>query len=229
MNSKILLVASFSALALSACGGDSDNDDMSAQRSYELTLVNTMANQPLAPAAIILHGSDYQPWYLGEPASPGLEMLAESGSPADLLAEASEADSTQSDGILMPGHSAQVSISTMDDAHKYLSVATMPVNTNDAFVGLNTMALDKLEPGQSMSVSLMIYDAGTEANSESSASIPGPAAGGEGYNADRDDLVDAVRIHAGVVSMDDGYDDSALDQSHRFDQGGLRLVVTRSE
>jgi len=57
--------------------------------------------------------------------------------------------------------------------------------------------------------------------------VPGPAAGGEGFNVTRDDLVDRVTVHAGVVTRDDGLSTSALDVSHRFDNPVARIVVTR--
>jgi len=74
----------------------------------------------------------------------------------------------------------------------------------------------------------MAYDAGTEANSETAATIPGPAAGGEGYNSTRDDR-DTVGGHPGVISADDGLTGSALDASHRFDNPVARITITRLE
>jgi hypothetical protein len=104
----------------------------------------------------------------------------------------------------------------------------MLVNTNDAFSGFNAMDIANLEVGESISLRTGSYDAGTEKNSESMASIPGPAAGGEGYNEARDD-VDFVAMHPGVVSMDDGLMSSALTQAHRFDNPTLAITFTRTE
>jgi hypothetical protein len=74
---------------------------------------------------------------------------------------------------------------------------------------------------------LPAWDAGTEANSEASGTIPGPADGGEGYNATRDDLVNFVAIHRGVISADDGLNSSILDESHRFDNPVARVMIER--
>ncbi len=201
---------------------------LASQTWYEITLTNLSANQPLAPAALILHDMDYRGWMAGMPASAGLELLAESGSPADFLAEADSPYASMGGGaILMPGEQVTYSLSTNWQPYLALTVASMPVNTNDAFAGVTGWAIGGLLPGDSVSTHLHVYDAGTEANTETAETIPGPAAGGEGYNAARDDLVDAVALHRGVVSADDGYAESALDQSHRFDQGMLAVTVLR--
>ena len=81
--------------------------------------------------------------------------------------------------------------------------------------------------GESLRITAPAYDAGTEANSERAAGIPGPAAGGEGFNAVRDDE-DFVRGHSGVVSSQDGLDDSVLTGAHRWDNPVFSLVVTRT-
>lgn len=108
-----------------------------------------------------------------------------------------------------------------------LTLATMLVNTNDAFVGLDGVDLSGLGRNESMVLHARVYDAGTEANSETAATIPGPAGGGEGYNAARDER-DFIAVHRGVVSRDDGLATSALDASHRFDNPGARIVITRT-
>jgi hypothetical protein len=74
---------------------------------------------------------------------------------------------------------------------------------------------------------LPVYDAGTEANDEEAANVPDPAAGGEGFNASRND-VDWVRIHPGVISSEDGLTGSALIGSHRFDNPVIKLTLTRT-
>lgn len=195
---------------------------------YEITLVNVTANQPLAPAAVILHEDAYFSWEIGAPASSGIEMLAEGGSPATLLSESTFAlDSVASDGILPPGATTTVRVQAVWQEDLALTIAAMPVNTNDAFSGTTAWNIASLEEGATRKALLPIYDAGTEANTETAATMPGPAAGGEGFNAARDDLADVVTRHPGVVTSDDGLASSALDQSHRFDQGAIYVTVTR--
>ncbi len=59
--------------------------------------------------------------------------------------------------------------------------ATRLVNTNDAFTGVNAGRIGDLEVGESK-YSSQPWDAGTEGNIETAATIPGPAGGGEGFN-----------------------------------------------
>jgi len=208
--------------------------ESSTQVSYQLTLTNVTENQPLAPFAAILHGDDYVAWHLGQPASSGLEKLAESGSPAELIAEAATAfTSAMGDGILAPGETIQVELTATISAETFarhnlaLTLASMPVNTNDGFSGITGWNIAELQVGESQKMLLPIYDAGTEANSEMSSTIPGPAGGGEGFNAVRDDIANQVTYHPGVVTDANDYDSSTLDASHLFDQGAIMMEITR--
>ena len=83
-----------------------------------------------------------------------------------------------------------------------------------------------------MSFNVLSYDSGTEANLETSDTVPGPAATGglqEGFNAARNDIRDAVYVHAGVVTRDDGLDDSALSEIHRWDHPAISVLVERMQ
>lgn len=198
--------------------------------SYEVTVTNLTESQPLSPIAVILHRSGYLPWQVGSSASDGLELLAEGGDSSKLLDEAkhhSKVKATAADSnVILPGSSSSVIV----DAHRYsdlrFSVATMLVNTNDAFSGVAAHPINALALHESTSFNVMAYDAGTESNSESAATVPGPAAGGEGYNSDRDDR-DSVGGHPGVVTFDDGLSGSALHAAHRFDNPVATVTVTR--
>jgi len=199
-----------------------------------IDIYNNSNNQPLSPVAAIMHDSRYSAWSIGMPASAGLEMLAESGSPTLFMSEASTAFvSEAASDILMPGNSTSIMLEATLTAEEYASgelaftLASMPVNTNDAFNGTTAWNLAGLEIGESAEAVLPVYDAGTEENLETAATIPGPAAGGEGFNMARDDVADQVTRHSGIVSSDDGYAESALDQSHRFDQGMMLVRITR--
>ncbi|WNO08941.1 spondin domain-containing protein [Teredinibacter sp. KSP-S5-2] len=201
-----------------------------AKNIYRITLTNLTENQPLAPAAVLLHGADYSAWNIGEAATDGLETLAESGDPTEVIAEASNAISAKSsEAVLAPGDSLVLNISGLWQEDLSLTLVSMLVNTNDAFAGANTLALSHLRVGEQFSYIAPIYDAGTERNTETAETIPGPAGGGEGLNRIRDDVANQVTMHPGVVSQDDGYAQSALDSSHRFDQGALKIDVARME
>lgn len=213
-------------LALVGCGGDDDDVNVVTTQTYEVTVVNLTNNQPLGPTGVILHTDDYTPWSSGALASDGLEVLAESGSPADWLAEATDVlAQTNTDGVTAPGASTSVTLTISQSDTLYLTTASMLVNTNDAFTGVSGATIGDLNPGDSLRLRPNVYDAGTEANTETSASIPGPAANGEGFNSESENRV--ITIHPGVVSADDGLTTSALDESHRFDQGAQGITITR--
>lgn len=214
----------FSTLA--GCDGHSRDPDPDVA-VYEITLLNATANQPLSPLVAALQAPDYPAWQIGAPASIGLEKLAEGGATMALLQEL-EADAITATGesSVPPGHSATVSLATEVGKPVSLTMASMLVNTNDAFTGVTDLDLSQLDVGEAYTMRLPVYDAGTELNSESQATIPGPAAAGEGFNNARDD-VGFVSMHPGVVSADDGLAGSALDESHRFASASATLKVAR--
>ncbi|RVU83608.1 hypothetical protein EOL70_15980 [Leucothrix sargassi] len=224
-----LLAATF----LTACVSSNKDDDQkdTENRTFQITVTNLTANQPLSPLAVIAHTSGYHAFTEGSPASVGLEILAEGGANGDLLAEAESAtqylDSNSGTGPIGPGGSSTVEVSVTEGSSTYLSVVSMLVNTNDAFTAADNYNVGDLALNESRTMSLPVWDAGTELNSEEAGTIPGPAAGGEGYNAERDDIADFVSIHRGVISSDDGLADSVLNESHRFDNPAARLTVTR--
>ena len=110
----------------------------------------------------------------------------------------------------------------------YISVASMLVNTNDAFVGESGLSLKSLAVGDTFTMNMNVWDSGTELNDELAETIPGPAGGGEGFNSDRNDT-DVVSFHSGVISQDDGLATSALSGNHRFLNPGARITITRTE
>lgn len=224
------------ALGLTACGG-SDKKTMEPQMmpepvmaSYEVTITNVTHGQPLSPPALFLHTSDVKSWMTGSSASQGLEVLAESGSTAELLAATSTINAVSGDAVIIPGDRATYTLTAELEAESEndieLTVVSMLVNTNDAFTGVQNWYVGEMEVMDEMKALAPVYDAGTEANVETQATIPGPAAGGEGYNMERMDT-DKVSMHPGVVTQADGYAESALTQTHKFDNGAMVVVVKR--
>lgn len=222
-----------SALLISACSSDDDDDMMvvempeAVEVSYSITVTNLTYSQPFSPISIVLH-NEGQLWQIGESASVALEKLAESGDNSELFTQSVVTASMAGAGILMPGQSETVLITIEDNTRSLLTLATMLVNTNDAFTGLNSIPLADLDVGDSWSKMVGAYDAGTEANSESAGTMPGPADGGAGFDTQRDDT-DMVTMHPGVVSMHDGLSTSVLTQAHKFDQPTAKITITRTE
>jgi hypothetical protein len=194
--------------------------------------VSNLTNaQPLSPIAVIGHGEGYRTFAVGSAASVGLEELAEGGDNAALLAEAAANTATvvtaTGAGPIAPAGSETLAIELLESelADFRISVSTMLVNTNDAFTGLDSISVGSLAVGDSLELHAIAYDAGTEADTELTTDIPGPAANGEGFNAMRSDLANRVSMHPGIVSLDDGLTISVLTNQHRFDNpvAGIRI------
>lgn len=236
--SKVLIaVVGLSTLGLSGCSDD-DNDNQIVTPvptptpvpvvvSYDVSVVNLTAGQPMSPITVVLH-NEGNLWEIGAAANDAIELLAESGDNSQVLDLDVVLASATGAGVLMPGMSETISVSITDTQANHFSLASMLVNTNDAFTGVNGLSVESLSVGESISLQTSSYDSGTEKNSEMMSTIPGPAAGGEGFNAERDD-VDFVAMHPGVVTGDDGLTDSVLKSYHRFDNPTLRVTITRTE
>ena len=224
------LIVPLSVITLSACGGSDDNPSSEIDESpamYTITVTNLTNAQPLSPIVALLHSTG-EIWQVGQPASALLENLAESSDNSGFLTADFVTVSASSDGILAPGMEAELMLSTSDENATQFSLATMLVNTNDAFSGLSKIDLTELSVDDSMDFTVSVYDAGTESNSEAAGTIPGPADGGEGFNEARDDT-DFVSYHPGVVSMDDGLTTSVLNNQHKFDNPAMSVKIVRTQ
>ncbi len=201
--------------------------------SFDVSVTNLTGAQPLSPVAVIAHQDGYAVFMIGTAATTGLEELAEGGDNTALLAEA-DADanvlaSASGAAPIGPAGSETVNIAVLetDLPGLLISVSTMLVNTNDAISGINGVAVGDMAVGDVVSLWTIAYDAGTEADTELAGEIPGPAGGGEGFNAARSDRVDLVAMHSGVISQDDGLATSDLTGQHRFDNPVSQIRIER--
>ncbi len=231
LRTAMVTAAIGTSMLLTGCGSSSSHDSTVDMRTYEVSVSNVTPNQPFSPIAVILHTSGYQAWVDGESASTALEVLAEQGDNSDVLSDASDHSayltSDSGAGVIAPGTYESVQLEVDAQNGVSLSVISMLVNTNDAYTGINATSLAALESGESVSYSAPVWDAGTESNTEAAGTIPGPADGGEGFNASRSDSSDRVRFHSGIVSSQDGLSSSVLTADHRFDNPAAVITVTR--
>ncbi|MGF1757722.1 spondin domain-containing protein [Photobacterium sagamiensis] len=202
------------------------------QRSYTVTVKNLTSNQPLSPVALLVHDAQYRLFSIGEASSNALERLAEAGDNSAVLAEKETNEhinySFSGTGVILPGSSDTISFTIDPAIGNQMSLASMLVNTNDGFIGETRINIDTLEVGDSLNINMNVWDAGTEANDEASETVPGPAAGGKGFNSIRNDN-DQVSFHPGVISKDDGLASSVLNGTHRFLNPGAHLIITRTD
>ncbi len=200
---------------------------------FNVTVTNLTNAQPLSPVAVIAHYPGFSLFTVGEPATVGLEELAEGGSNGGLLAEADanlEAIRMISGAApIGPGGSETITFEVVEGQlpRLRLSTGTMLVNTNDAISGINGLLIEDMAVGDVVTRRTIVYDAGTEADTEQAIHIPGPAGGGEGFNAERDDEYDRVAMHTGVVGQDDGLPASSLNNQHRFDNPAVAFRIER--
>jgi len=194
------LLAAGGALLLGTAGLASATD-------FEVTVTNLTRGQQFTPVLVASHKAGVRLFELGGPASPQLKTLAEEGNVAPmtalLLGNPNVRDVVNSGGLLGPGKSVTQRVSTLGGFDN-VSVAAMLIPTNDGFFAVN----DAEGPNgqESITVFSPAYEAGSEGNDETWASISvpflvecgGPGGGGapgsgEGY----------VHIHAGIHGVGD--------------------------
>lgn len=174
---------------------------------WEVQVTNLTTNQVMTPFLVVSHSHEAMLFTPGMPASEGLEALAEGGDTMPLQMAlggmASVMSIETSMGMTPPGKSATVQING-SGMHRYLSVASMLVPTNDAFVAA-TIELPVM-PGATM-IYANAWDAGTEANDESCEHIPGRAMWPECEDADSHPEhahgEGFVTIHNGITGVGD--------------------------
>lgn len=157
---------------------------LSAQElsQYEITITNITQAQTFTPQFVVTHPSDVFLFRLGDAASEPLEIMAEGGDTSALTdAVANVATDAQTiGGLLGPGETASIVVNGIP-VQGFVSVAAMMIPTNDTFMALNHV---RLPPSGAKMRMVPAYDAGTEANDQNCANIPGPRCGGVGYVAE---------------------------------------------
>jgi hypothetical protein len=166
-------------------------------KTYEVTITNiTTSKQGLSPLVIATHPPSVHAWQVGQLASKGLELVAEEGMP-DMLASELKGASTEvavTHAHLLPGDSITVRVSAKQG--DVLSAATMLIQTNDGFTGLDGAPLTD---GDKDTVA---YDGGTEDNTELAADVPGPPFGGKNHGPDSSPH-QPISMHQGITGRAD--------------------------
>ena len=186
---------------LLAAGAQADN----RLRSYEVTITNITKSQTFTPQLVATHNRSVRLFTLGQPASPALEMLAEGGATqplTDMLLNLGA--NTQTNGaLLLPGETITVTVEAYRG--QVLSLAAMLIPTNDTFVALDRVRLPSYGTSRYVAVA---YDAGSEANDQNCANIPGPRCMGDGFSSGPQDS-DEGYVHVGNGFHELGADDGA--------------------
>jgi nucleoid-associated protein YgaU len=210
---------------------------------------------PFAPGVWVLHSEAGPIFTTGEAdRGYGLEALAEDGDPAALAGSLAGMEmhagvfnmpvGAHGPGPLLPGGAYEFEVTASPET-PYLSFATMFVQSNDLFIGPDDMGIALFDmDGMAMSMemhdvtaSLLLWDAGTEANEEpgagpnqpprQSAADTGPADGMATVHVVDDgfsypDVAALVKVTIEPVMMaDDDMDEMGHDDEKMGDDDGM--------
>ena len=228
-----------------AAADDTEADDAAAEdvapempvsQMFEITLTNLttgdpgMGGQILSPPIFAAHPAGFKISTLGEPASPALVALAENGDTSGLatIAAAGGASVAMADGVVPPGGSATATV-TADMVNSSLSVASMLVSTNDAFIAAVDVALfDENGDPVSATLELMSYDAGSEDNTEMASDIPGPL--GLDAAVDPEGSNERVPTEGGVIAAHEGIQGGGdVSEAFAWEEPTATLMITPVE
>jgi hypothetical protein len=197
-----ILVLSFGMVAVPALFSTPAH----AQR-FQVTVTNLTQGVTLTPIMVATHKAGVKLFTLGAPASVELEKVAEAG---DLSALETSLKSDNrvyqvmdSGAPLPPGQSVTLTVPARG-FYDHLSVVSMLVPTNDGFFAVNGARGPNFLKRTVVYYS-PAYDAGTEADDELCAHVPGPptVCTGEAFNPSRDGDVNFVHIHPGIHGVGD--------------------------
>ena len=186
-------------------------------KQYEVSITNATAHHVFTPTLIVTHKSDLSLFQVGSAASDGLAHQAENGDPSVKLAE-TQGLSGVYDTLIGSSISGGVTSSFVITAPKKanISLTAMLATTNDSFVALNNVPL----PKKMATFYAHIYDAGSEANNEDCAFIPGPPCADDSGN-ERD-----TEGAEGFVSISNGIHGHGDLDPQMLDWNGPGAIVT---
>jgi len=187
LHSKVALLTAAiiaGAIALSSVAvADGDQDT----RMYRVTITNATRGQPVAPSVIATHTDAFHLFELGPAPAEGdsgyddyfaLATMAETGFPFLVLDQVSASPgvweavvlaTAHTPPVLLPSESNSTEIGAAGNA-RYLSAVAMLGRTNDGIYAIRGVPLPKGR-GEVVHVFAHAYDVGSEANTESPASI----------------------------------------------------------
>ena len=136
---------------------------------------------PLSPGAYAVHSNSVQLYNSGQPASAGIEAIAEDGNPGTLVADVTGIDGVRSvavfntpDGAGAPGPigpSGSYSFTFEAEPGDRLSLATMYIQSNDLYYGFDPAGLALWNTNGTpisgdITSEVRLFDAGTEVDEE---------------------------------------------------------------
>ena len=171
-------------------------------QTYEIRITNLTRGQIMSPPVIAAHSPGSRMFLPGSRASDDIAAVAEdadnSGLVSTLSADPEVGGMGVGDGVILPGKTGTYTIDSGGATR--LSIVSMLVITNDAFLGLDSYDLGSVD--SRTVVWVPAYDSGSEDNNEDCGFIPGPPCGSGGVRDTRG-AEKFIHIHSGVVGDDD--------------------------
>lgn len=207
----------------------------------DIEVTNLTQGIYFTPLLVTAHNAESKLFTLGEAATPELQAMAEGGALDGLvgIVDGINANTVTNpaNGLLAPASSTTTMLSTSEGNTK-LSIVSMMLPTNDAFIGLN--AWDIPTEAGTYEIYLSAYDAGTEANNElvvqgSGApgvlgipAAPGVAPGTNGTGVTVDEANATIHVHRGSLGDDmaDGGKSDLHNTVHRWLNPVAKVTVT---
>ena len=235
MRSRLIVVLALAMLLALAAPAIADGDG-GELRTYEVTLWNKAANQPISPPVVVTHDRDIRFWQRGSTASAGLIAIAEDGDPGVAVGMLEGLDGVTDvvnvgqpltrRGTTFGDFTDSVTFTIQARPGDRLSFAGMLICTNDGFTGVDSLRLPSNH--RTRVTYARGYDAGSEINSERSEDIVdacsdlGPVTLDGDGNGNENDTVDAdgvISRHRGIVGESD------LLTAHNWRKGVVRVKV----
>ncbi len=183
-------------------GGYSYANSRKGDKDYVVTITNVTSNNVITPPLVIIHEKSFELFNLGEASSDELAALAEDGDSTSLQSlldtRSDVLEFMSATGPLLPGDSITFDVESQG-MFKNISVAGMLASSNDAFFAVNNYVLPN---HGSLKIMAIVYDAGSEANTELCDFIPGPPCGNAGVR-DTENSEGFVYIHGGIHGIGD--------------------------
>lgn len=189
-------------------------------RPIEITIETLHPALVMSPGVFASHDRSHRLWQEGQKASAGLKALAETGNTDPLMFETmlGIGKGFNASTVIYPilPRQRQIAVVTVTEAAPLISGALMIGQTDDGFIGLDSVDTHRLAlPHQ---LDLHAFDAGTKRNTETKASLV--ALGGTGGEAE-----DApIRRHPGYGTSPDVQAEWRFDPARPVARATLRAL-----
>lgn len=176
---------------------------LAGAEEYTVRVRNLTYMQPFSPVLVVAHTPDVALFKEGFAANDAIKLMAEDGDNSALLALAASPEvapficgAVAGEAPVFPGETWRGTMevdTTVCGEDAVFSTVTMLINTNDAFMGIDSESLNsgtKFFPPA--------FDAGTETNNELCSHMPGPACPMDSGNLEEGPGEGFIHIQRGI-------------------------------